>query len=218
MSFIQRNVPSLLVLLAMVLFSFVVFDNLPEQVPSSYDLNGEVTDTEPRWLMVSLLPFIFLLTLLLVNALIVISPEKFSMPHSQRAMDIILFGIGVMIFFIHVAIIDAGGDADRFGFFFAYGMAAFLIITGNVFGKTERNFFIGIRLPWTLASQENWRVTHRLAGKLMVVFGVILLVSNSIISNLWVTIVLCVAPLVLPVIYSPYYYLKFEKGRSDPEQ
>ena len=216
MNFIQRNLPSLLALVAMIVFSVVVFDSLPDQVPSRYNMNGEVIDTQPRWLMVSLSPLIFLTVLLLVNGLIVISPEKFSMPNSKRAMDIILFGIGVMVFFIHVAVIEAAGDIDRFTFFFSYGMAAFLIITGNVFGKTERNFFIGIiRLPWTLASQENWRATHRLAGKLMVIFGLLLLLTNSVFTNLWLTIILCIIPLLLPALYSPYYYFKYEKGQQD---
>ena len=217
MNFIQRNLLSLFALAAMIVFSVVVFDSLPDQVPSSYNLAGEVTDTQPKLLIVYLLPLIFLLVVLLINGLILISPDKFSMPNSKRAMDIILFGIGVMFFFIHVAIIDALGDIDRFTFFFTYGMAAFLIITGNVFGKTERNFFIGIRLPWTLASQENWRATHRLAGKLMVLFGLAMLVINSFYVSLWLTIVLCTAPLLLPVFYSPYYFFKYEKGHQDQD-
>jgi len=217
MSFIQRNLLSLFAFVSMVIFSVVVFDSLPDQVPSSYNMAGEVTDTMPKMLVVTLSPLIFLGVLLLVNGLIFISPDKFSMPNSKRAMDIILFGTGVMVFFIHVAVINAAGDIDRFTFFFAYGMAAFLVITGNVFGKTERNFFLGIRLPWTLASQENWRATHRLAGKLMVLFGVLLLVINSFFVNLWLTIVLCTAPLLLPVLYSPYYYFKYEKGHQDSD-
>jgi len=217
MKFIQRNLLSLFALASMIIFSVVVFDSLPDQVPSSYNMAGEVTDTQPRWLMVSLSPLIFLGVLLLVNGLIFISPDKFSMPNSKRAMDIILFGTGVMVFFIHVAVIDAAGDIDRFTFFFTYGMAAFFIITGNVFGKTERNFFLGIRLPWTLASQENWRATHRLAGKLMVLFGVLLLLVNSFFVNLWLTILLCTAPLLLPFLYSPYYYFKYERGHQDPD-
>ena len=217
MNFIQRNLLSLFALAAMILFSIMVFDGLPDQLPSSYNLEGEVIDTQPKWFMVSLLPAIFVLIVLGTNGLIAISPEKFSMPNSKRAMDIILFGIGVMMFFIHVGTVQAEGDMQRFTYYFAYGMAAFLIITGNVFGKTERNFFIGIRLPWTLASTANWRATHRLAAKLMVIFGLVLLVSNVFYTNLLAVIILSVAPLLLPVVYSPYYYFKHEKGRVEPD-
>lgn len=211
MTVFQRNLPSLFALVAMLVFSVVVFDSLPEQVPSDYNLAGEVTGTTPRALIVSLLPAIFLAVLLLVNGLLRISPEKYSMPNSKRAVDIILFGTGVLMFFIHVAILEADGDAQRFLFYFSYGMAAFLVITGNVFGKTERNFFIGIRLPWTIASAANWRVTHRLAGKLMVVFGFALAVVNTVYVNLWLMLALCLGPLLLPVLYSPWYYIKHEK-------
>ncbi len=222
MKIFQRNLPSLFALVAMVVFSVVVFDTLPEQVPSQYGFDGEVTDTQSRLLVVSLAPLIFLFALALVNGLLRISPEKFSMPNSKRAVDVILFGLGVMIFFLHVAIIEAAGDMQRYLFFFSYGMAAFLVITGNVFGKTERNFFIGIRLPWTIASAANWKATHRLAGKLMVLFGLVLAVVNTFYVNLGLMLALSIGPLLLPVLYSPWYYFRFEKaaegrpGADDP--
>ncbi|MEZ5492840.1 MAG: SdpI family protein [Gammaproteobacteria bacterium] len=211
MNFLQRSLPGLFTLVAMMVFSAVVFDSLPEQVPSSYSFSGEVTDTQSRGLIVSLAPALYLFILALVYGLLRISPEKFSMPNSKRAVDVILFGVGVMVFFIHVAIIEGAGDMQRYLFFFSYGMAAFLVITGNVFGKTERNFFIGIRLPWTIASAANWKVTHRLAGKLMVAFGLVLAVINTFYVNLWLMLALCIGPLLLPVLYSPWYYFKHEK-------
>jgi uncharacterized membrane protein len=219
MTFIQRNLPSLFTLVAMVVFSMVMFDSLPAQVPANFNLQGDVTGTQPRWLVVSLAPMIYLGVLLLVNVLVSISPEKFSMPNSKRAMDLILFGTGVMVFFIHVALVEADGDLQRFVFFFSYGMAAFLIITGNLFGKTERNFFMGIRLPWTLASSANWKITHRLAGRLMVVSGLALAIINLFYVNLWLMVALCLGPLLLPVLYSPYFYFVHEKGgESDARQ
>ncbi|MBT8439743.1 MAG: DUF1648 domain-containing protein, partial [Gammaproteobacteria bacterium] len=66
MSFIQRNLPSLIALSAMIVFSFVVFEGLPDQVPSNYNIRGEVTDTQPKWLMVSLSPLIYFIVLLMV--------------------------------------------------------------------------------------------------------------------------------------------------------
>lgn len=211
MIFFQRNLPSLFALVTMIIFSVVVFDSLPAQVPSDFNLQGEVTGTQPRWLVASLAPMIYLAILALVNGLLRISPQKFAMPNSKHAMEVILFGVGVMMFFIHVALIESAGDLQRYVFYISYGMAAFLVITGNVFGKTERNFFIGIRLPWTLASSANWRITHRLAGKLMVVFGALLAVINTFHVDLGLMIALCVGPLLLPVLYSPYYYFKYEQ-------
>ena len=56
------------------------------------------------------------------------------------------------------------------------GIGLLLAVVGNFFGKLTRNFFVGIRTPWTLASDEVWMRTHRLAGKLFVVAGLAMFV------------------------------------------
>ncbi len=86
-------------------------------------------------------------------------------------------------------------------------MAFFLIIVGNIYGKTERNFFLGLRTPWAIASKENWRVTHRLAGRLMVTMGLLLLISNTLYPSLVLTVLLACSTAVVPAIYSFVYFL-----------
>ena len=217
MTFIVRNFLSLLCLMTMIGFSLILYGSLPEQVPSQYSFAGEVQETMPRWLMVILLPTIYMAVIAFINILIRISPSKFSMPHSKMAMDIIVLGIGVLLLSIHAALLIGNGDADIFQKYFAYGMATFMIITGNVFGKTERNFFVGLKTPWTIASNLNWKMTHRLAGEMMVVFGLILFISNYWFSHAAVTLVLSLAPVIIAAVYSPYYYLKYERGGESVE-
>ena len=211
MTFIIRNSLSLICLLGMVVFSLFVYGGLPEQVPSNYSLTGEVTETVPRLLMATVLPLSFLGAIVLINVLVRLSPEKFSMPGSKYAVDVIVFGTGVLMAAIHVALLLANGDYGVFVTYFSNGMAAFLMITGNVFGKTEPNFFIGMRLPWALASRTNWKVTHRLAGRLMVVSGLLLFIAASLYPTLIMTILLSASPLLIAAFYSPYYYFKFER-------
>ena len=49
----------------------------------------------------------------------------------------------------------------------------FLILIGNVLGKVKRNFYIGVRTPWTLASEKVWYATHRFAAKAFVIAGLL---------------------------------------------
>ena len=51
------------------------------------------------------------------------------------------------------------------------GMFLFFALLGNVMGKVRKNFYIGIRVPWTLASDRVWNDTHRLAAWMMVAGG-----------------------------------------------
>lgn len=215
MNFLKANLLSFMALAVMTSLSFVLFNDLPDRIPTDFNLAGEATDSQPKQFMVTLLPVIYLNVIFLINILIGISPHKFSMPNSKRAMDIIVFGVGVLLCFLHFALLMHGGDIQYFTRYFTYGMALFLIIVGNVYGKTERNFFIGLNLPWTLASEANWRATHRLSGRLMVLMGLTLLVSNSVVVSLWLTVILCTVPLIVPVVYSPIYYHSYEKQQTE---
>jgi len=207
MNFLRANFLSLLPLLLMVVASLLLYPDLPDALPGSFDFDGEVQRTSPKLLMVVLMPAGFVGLVLAINLLIRISPHKYSLPNSKRPMDIILFGMGTLMGFIHFALLLNDGDVQLFVFYFSYGMAAFLIIVGNVIEKIERNFFVGLRLPWTLASTVNWRASHRFAAKLMVAGGVILLISNTLYSNLIVTIVIAISTVLIPVLYSLVYFL-----------
>jgi len=156
MNYLKSNFLSLIILIAMVGVSFYLYPDLPDQIPSSFDLDGTVQDYSSKNLMVVLLPLIYAILLVVINLLIRVSPQKFSMPNSKQAMDIIMFGIGVYFLFIHLDLLNRNQDSSETGFYISLGAGLFLIIVGNVFGKTERNFFIGLRTPWTLASTDNW--------------------------------------------------------------
>lgn len=86
------------------------------------------------------------------------------------------------------------------------GVGLLFATLGNYLGKSKRNFFLGIRTPWTLASDEVWRRTHRLGGWVMVGAGVALVVMGFTgIHQLAFALVIGAAVLV-PVIYSFFAY------------
>lgn len=215
MKFVQNNLLSLATLAAMVLLSAIVYSDLPAELPSSFSWSGETLETLPKELVAALMPAIYLAIIVVMNFLIRISPRKFSMPNSKHAMDIMVFGVGVMLAFLHVSLLLGTGDFEFFARYFSWGMAAFLIIVGNVFGKTERNFFLGLRTPWTLASHANWKATHRLAGKLMVASGAVLAVSTVFWPSIPMMLVLTLTPVLIPVLFSVYYYWVREKEQEE---
>lgn len=77
------------------------------------------------------------------------------------------------------------------------------VIMGNYMPKLKVNHTVGIRLPWTLHSEDNWHKTHRLAGKLWVLGGLILLLEAGLQFALSYVLVLVILTIVLiPVMYS----------------
>ncbi|MCG8415058.1 MAG: SdpI family protein [Pseudomonadales bacterium] len=214
MSFIKAYRLSLFALSSIVLLTAVLYSSAPEMIPSRFDINGEVAHELPKAVMAPLIPAIYFGSVLLLHLLILTSPQKFSVPNSKRPMDVILFGVGVLLGCIQFAILLNPGDQAFFNLGFTIGVAAFLIIAGNVWGKTERNFFAGIRIPWTIATEENWRATHRLAGKLMVIFGLLLILSSIFTPNMMFTVALLVGSQLIPMAYSLFYFWRFERSGS----
>jgi uncharacterized membrane protein len=90
-------------------------------------------------------------------------------------------------------------------------MFLFFALMGNVLGRIRRNFYMGVRVPWTLASERVWNDTHRLAAWLMVAGGltgfVMLMAGLPVAAALAVLGVV----LVVPVVYSFVHYKQLER-------
>lgn len=98
----------------------------------------------------------------------------------------------------------------------------FFIVMGNVMGKLERNFWMGIRTPWTLANHQVWEKTHRMGAWLFVAAGTIGLLSLPLVNlvpvqvmiGMWIGLLALSA--LVPVAYSLIYYKKLERsGKLD---
>lgn len=107
-----------------------------------------------------------------------------------------------------------GGGSE--GFQFIYILIGLLfIILGNIMPKVPNNFFIGIRSPWTLSSEEVWQKTHRLGGWAFVISGLIMSAKafvplrQSVFHN--VSMVLALSIMLYPILYSFILYRRIMK-------
>lgn len=92
-------------------------------------------------------------------------------------------------------------------------MGLLFLILGNYLPKIRQNRTMGIKLPWTLASEENWTRTHRVAGFTWVAAGLLMVVSAFWqLHGSMVTVVLLALAVGIPVLYSYLYYRRHEKG------
>jgi uncharacterized membrane protein len=94
---------------------------------------------------------------------------------------------------------------------FIAGMFLFFALMGNVMGKVRKNFYIGVRVPWTLASDRVWNDTHRLAAWVFVAAGVIgfgmIVVGVPIIYPIGVLLLSA----FVPIVYSFLHYKSLER-------
>lgn len=86
------------------------------------------------------------------------------------------------------------------------------IVVGNYLPKCRQNYTVGIKLPWTLADEENWNRTHRLAGWLWMLCGLFLMIHAFInVGGYQVLFAVFAVMIFLPTGYSLFYYLKHKK-------
>jgi uncharacterized membrane protein len=88
-------------------------------------------------------------------------------------------------------------------------MGVLFVVIGNYLPKTKQSYTMGIKLPWTLASEENWNRTHRLAGFLWVLGGIYFIVVSFIGWSVPAFVIPLAVMVLLPIVYS---YLLYRKG------
>jgi len=202
------NLLSFVLIIGVSIYGYMRFAELPESVPTHFDLSGHPNGYSSRWFLMLFIPLLSLALQLLMPLFLKISPQGFKMEQSRDQLPIINLTIAGMMSCLQLGMLSAAthGNAEPFPFYFGLAMSIILVGLGNVMGKIEPNFLIGIRLPWTLTSDQNWLATHRFAGRSMVISGVILLISNFIFASVPIAVGLLFVGTLSPVIYSYLFF------------
>lgn len=184
---------------------------LPDPMPSHWNSAGEVDGYMSKFWGVALLPLIAIGSWGLMKAIPYMSPKGF---RTEKFTDVVqLFQVTIVAFMSLIAVLvllaAAGFDIRMNQLVFA-ASGVLLAVIGNYLTKVRKNFFIGIRTPWTLASDEVWNRTHRLGGKLFVLAGVVMVIGSLFsVSPAWVIGFVIVCGLY-PMLYSYLIYRRLE--------
>ena len=189
----------------------VAYPRLPERVPIHWNLSGEVDGWGDRSWAAFLTPALMLGMLGLFAALPWLSPRRFEIDGSNPAYRFILLLIVALFGYIQALTILAGlGGAVDVGRALVAGICLTMAMLGGVLGKLRRNFYVGVRTPWTLASDRVWADTHRLAGRLFVGAGLVGL-GFSLLGWLPAAFGAIMAAALVSVVYSLIDYKRLEK-------
>ncbi len=172
MSFKTTTLLGLLLVVAAFVFTAWLYPQLPNPMPSHWDTAGHVNGYLPKFWGAFLLPIIMAGTWILLSVLPRIAPRGYRLDSFMGAYGIICLTILALLFGIATfVLLAAKGERVPMQHIVPVLMGLLLVIVGNYFGKLRKNFFAGIRTPWTLASDEVWTRTHRLGGWLFVTGG-----------------------------------------------
>lgn len=201
-------IASVLVAAGMAAFAFVTARHLPpgEMLATHWNLAGEADDFMPA-LPALLFPAGMVLLLAVIFAAIPrLDPLQDKLEKSAPVLRATWIGMLALLVAVQLAI---GGPAWGLAvsaklIFVAVG--GLFMVLGNVLPKSRPGFFVGIRTPWTLTSEDNWIATHRLGGKLFMLAGFAMIVTGLLPVGEAVTmaVTLAAVPLaaLVPIVYS----------------
>ena len=191
-----------------VLIGIICWNRLPDVMATHFGFNNEANGFSSKAFAVFGLPLI-LLAVLWVGAFVTahdpkrqnISPKMFSL----------MLWIAPVISLVAAATIypvNLGYELD-IAFFSELLLGLMFIIIGNYLPKARQNYTIGIKIPWTLANEENWNRTHRLAGYLWMICGILMILISltRFIPAEWLVGIFLIMVLV-PCIYSFWLHAK----------
>jgi uncharacterized membrane protein len=205
----------LLIAAAMIVATLVVtallYPHLPDQIPEHWNFKGEIDHYGSRQ-SVFMLPGVMAGVLLLFAVLPWLSPKRFEVD-TFRSTSLYIMVLAVALFaYLHALLLWAAFSRPlNMPRSLMGALFFFLILVGNVLGKVKRNFYIGVRTPWTLASEKVWYATHRFAAKAFVAAGFLGLLSVIIGTPPAVGISILIAAALASVIYSLVYYKRLER-------
>jgi uncharacterized membrane protein len=201
-----------LIVLATLAATLLVWRHLPAQIPVHWNAGGEIDRYGPRG-TVFVQSAVMLAFMLLWTLLPRVSPQHFKVDEFHETWWYTCLVIVALLGYIQLVILwGAYTHTMAMNRALIGALAVFATLLGNVLGKVRRNFWLGVRTPWTLANERVWYSTHRLAARSMVVAG--LLALAAVILDLPGVLAVSVlgAGFAIPVGWSLLYYKRLERS------
>jgi uncharacterized membrane protein len=195
--------------------AWFLYPALPERMPTHWSAAGEIDGYMRKpfavLAMIALPLAGYAISGLFKTVLPRISPAGFEMDRFQNVTDIITLALTLMLGGVAALMLLAASGSDVPAVtVMKLLIGALFVVIGNYLGKVRRNFFVGIRTPWTLTSDEVWARTHRVGGWLFVLAGIAIIASAGS-SRLMLPLVLLFSVGTAAVISVAYSYLVYRQ-------
>jgi uncharacterized membrane protein len=199
-----------LLILAGLLAGLLLWNQLPEQVASHWGPNDQVDGYMPKFWGVFLMPLVTLALLLLFLAIPAIDPLKANIAKFRPVFN--LFILFMILFMLYMHGLTLAWSLGYQNFKMSQAMLPFMgllfIFIGHLMRSAKRNFFIGIRTPWTLSSDRVWDQTHRVGAILFMASGVLAMIGSFFggVAAFWLLFVPLIASTLFLLVYSYVLY------------
>ena len=210
---IKKNLKTLIITSLIILIpmfaGLFLWNVLPDTMPMHWNINGEVDGWVSKPVAIFGMPLAMIAFQWLCTFITGTDPKNKNI--TKKSMDLVLWIIPCITLMLgtitYLAALNYPISVDIImpAFF-----GVFFIVVGNYLPKCKQSHTIGIKLPWTLESEDNWNKTHRFAGKLWVICGLLILIL-SFLGNIYIMMGVTLVMVLIPAIYSYLLYKKSTK-------
>lgn len=206
-----------LVILMIVLISIAVsiyfYPKMPKMMASHWNYRGEVDGYMSKFWALFLPPLVLFVLWLLYVFIPKLDPLKNNIENFRKYFD--RFIVYLFVFFLIVQFFMVLWQVGIFinpNFLFSFGMAVLFYFISVLMDNSKRNWFIGLRTPWTLSSDMVWEKTHKLGAKLVKISSAIALLG---IPFKHLAVIFVLLPIIVSFIYLTIYsYLEYKRENN----
>lgn len=158
----------------------LLWNQLPNQMASHWNANDQVNGYMSKFWGVFLMPLVTLGMLLLFLLIPNIDPLKANIAKFRGVFNLFITFIIAFMIYVHALTLlwNLGYTSLGIGKAMLPALGLLFILVGYMLRKAKRNWFIGIRTPWTLSSDHVWDETHRLGSTLFMISGVLAFIGS----------------------------------------
>ncbi len=211
---IKKNLPKLLITslitLIPIVIGLILWDKLPDQVPVHWNINGEVDEYVTKTQAVFVMPLVLVALQWLCAFGTSLDPKKQNI--SDKTFTLVLWIVPVLSLVCNSMVYaTALGHKVNVEVITPLFMGALFVVIGNYLPKCKQSYTVGIKIPWTLNDEENWNKTHRLAGFLWVIGGIVIM-ATAFLRVFWLFFVVLIPMVIVPFVYS---YSLYKKNKTE---
>lgn len=187
----------------------ILYSKLPEQVPTHFGADWQADGWSSRSFAAFGLPGLLAVVQLVLLFALRADPKKQNMNGVLRTVCVWTCPV-LSVLLYAMTLGSALGYDLHMEIIVPLLVGLMFILIGNYLPKTKQSYTMGIKLPWTLHSEENWNRTHRLAGFIWVAGGILMVLLTLLhLWQVWLMLVLIAVLVLVPTVYS---YLLYKKG------
>lgn len=195
-----------------ILVGLVLWDKMPDRVATHWNVSGEVDGWSSKPFAVFFLPLLVLFLHWL--CIFATSFDKKNQGQNKKAMSLVLWICPVVSLFASGLTYSHALGIEVNAMLLGMSLVGIVfIIIGNYMPKIKQNRTLGIKIPWTLKSEENWNATHRFCGKVWVIGGFLFIIGAFFGKIAAIILLAALLPILVitPMVYSYIYYKKEKK-------